>query len=88
MDKQEINLDNLIRAKIQNSAGGFHYIEPSADFAKRTMAKIYRLERNRRRIWNMFIAVLFLSPFIVSQIWLIVRGDYFSVANLPLGDLI
>lgn len=88
MDKNEINMDNLIRTRIQDFGGNFDFIKPSQDFKKRTMAKIYRIERSRRRLKNIFIAGLFLSPFIARQAWLIVRGDYFSVARLPLGDFI
>lgn len=88
MNKDETKLDNLIRVRLQDFAGGFDFIEPPQDFKKKTMAKIYRIERSRRRLKNIFTAVLFLSPFIARQTWLIVRGDYFSVARLPLGDLI
>lgn len=87
MTKYETELDNLIKSKITGLKPRYH-IEPSADFTHRVMSGIKVLERRRR--WMEYLAAVVLSmiPLAVREIWMIVRGDYFSASSLPLGGLI
>lgn len=83
----EEKIDNFIRSKLAQPEMR-HYIQPSADFATKIMRQIGILERRKR--WTAYLAAVLLSltPLAVREIWLLIRGDYFSVGSLPLGQLI
>lgn len=90
MEREDIDIDNFIREKLNGFRPRDFAIEPTPNFTKRAMGKIYRLER-RRRLWGMFyglIALWIFSPLTVRQLWLWIRNDYFSASNFPLGYFI
>jgi hypothetical protein len=90
MEREDIDIDNFIRERINGFRPQSFGIEPTPDFAKRAMGKIYRLER-RRHLWAMFYgltALWIFSPLTVRQLWLWIRNDYFSASNFPLGDFV
>lgn len=87
MNQTEIDLDNLIRSKIVGLRSRY-YIEPSADFTHRVMSGIKALERRRRWMGYLVAVVLSMVPLAFREIWMMVRGDYFSASSLPMGRLI
>ncbi|MBI2669758.1 MAG: hypothetical protein HYX20_01245 [Candidatus Yanofskybacteria bacterium] len=87
MTKQETELDNLIKSKVAGLKPRY-FIEPSVDFTRRVMNGIKVLERHRRWMGYFAAVVLSMTPLAVREIWMFVRGDYFSASSLPLGNLI
>jgi len=87
MTKHETDLDNLIKSKI-TAFKPRYYIEPSANFTHRVMSGIKVLERRRRWMGYFAAVVLSMTPLAIREVWMIVRGDYFSASGLPLGGLI
>ncbi len=90
MEREDIDIDNFIREKINGFRPRSFAVEPTPDFAKRAMSKIYRLERHRR-LWAIFYGLVTLwifSPLTVRQFWLWIRNDYFSASSFPLGYFI
>jgi len=89
MEREEIDIDNFIKGKIGGLYPREFAVEPSPDFAKRTMGKIYHLE-NRRRFLTLYGVAMFwaLGPLALRQLWLLIRNDYFSASRFPLGHLI
>ena len=86
--KSEEQLDNFIRSKIQNLNQMDYQIEPSADFTHRVMSNVKILERRRRWTGYLIAVVLSMVPLAVREAWMFIRGDYFSVGSLPMGQLI
>ncbi|MBI2063384.1 MAG: hypothetical protein HYT65_00110 [Candidatus Yanofskybacteria bacterium] len=87
MTKHETELDNLIKSKVAGLKPRY-YIEPSADFTHRVMNSIKVLERRRRWMGYLAAVVLSMTPLAAREIWMMLRGDYFSASNLPLSGLI
>lgn len=83
----EEQLDNFIRSKLATPPIGYH-IQPSADFTAKVMRQIGLIQRRQR--WAAYLAAVLLSlvPLAAREIWLLIRGDYFSVSSLPMGQLI
>lgn len=88
MTSNEEQLDNFIKSKLHGLGGSQRQIEPSADFSKGVMVKIKMIERQRRWMGYFLAVVLSLTPLAVREIWMMIRGDYFSVSSLPMGRLI
>lgn len=65
-----------------------HQIEPSRDFAERTLLKIARIDEQKKIISHSLALALIFSPFLIRQIWLMVRQDYFSISNLPFAGTV
>ena len=63
-------------------------IEPSADFTHRTMLKIKEVESRRKVLLDLWIVFLSMGPYLIQRSWLLVRSDYFSVGQLPFGEII
>lgn len=80
-------IDNFIRSKLVRPDVR-HYIQPSADFTSKVMRQVGLLERRRR--WSAYLAAVLLSlaPLAVREVWMFVRGDYFSASSLPMGQLV
>ena len=88
IDQSDIDIDNFIKEKISSRRFGDLTIEPSPDFAERTIGKIYRIEKRRRTfIQHGSITLAALTPLALKHSWLFVRNDYFSLSNFPLGNL-
>ena len=87
MTKHETDLDNLIKSKI-DALKPRYFIEPSAGFTHRVMSNIKILERRRRWMGYLAAVVLSMVPLAAREVWMLVRGDYFSASGLPLGSLI
>ncbi len=80
-------LDDFIRSKLMRPDIK-HYIQPSANFTTKIMRQVGILERRKR--WMAYLAAVLLSlaPLAVREIWMLIRGDYFSASSLPMGRLI
>ncbi len=63
-------------------------LQPSEDFTKRTIACIGECQRRKDLQHDAIVIVSALSPFIIRQIWLFVRHDYFSVERMPMAHYI
>lgn len=89
MERHEIDIDNFIKGKIEGLHPRKFIVEPSLNFAGRTMDKIYRLEGRRRLLALYGLAALWaLGPSALRQLWLLIRHDYFSAAHLPFSSII
>ncbi len=89
MEREEIDIDNFIKEKIGDLYPRRFVIEPSQDFAERTMNKICCLE-GRRHFLTLYgvAALLALGPLALRQLWLLIRNDYFAANSLPFGSII
>ncbi|MEK7154404.1 MAG: hypothetical protein AAB792_02515 [Patescibacteria group bacterium] len=89
MEREDIDIDNFIRGKIENLRLRELSIEPSPDFSRRVTKTILRLER-RRCFYVLYggVAIFALGPLVLRQLWLWIRNDYFSASNFPLGYFI
>ncbi len=85
---EEEKLDDLIRAKIGVLAKTRYLIEPSAGFTGKVMARINHINRKRR--WAGYLLTVFISmaPLAIREIWMLMRGNYFSVSSWPMGRFI
>ena len=63
-------------------------IAPSSAFAGRVVDHVIAVEKQRRARINIFFALLALSPYALRQGWSLIRGDFVSVAHLPLAHAI
>lgn len=63
-------------------------IQPSSDFAIRTMNQIARIEKRRHVSRALVVASASLGPSFAREVWMFVRGDYISASALPMGDMI
>ncbi len=87
MERHEIDIDNFIKEKVRGLRPQRFAVEPAPDFTKRTMDKIYRLEKHRRLTYGL-VVLWALSPLTLRQLWLLIRNDYFRATNLPFGGMI
>lgn len=88
MERHEIDIDNFIKERIKGFYPQKFVIEPTPDFAKQTMNRIYRLGRRRQFLVLYSLAALWaLGPLLLRQVWLLIRNDYFEAANLPFGSI-
>ena len=88
IDQSDIDIDNFIKEKINSRRFGDLTIEPSSDFAERTIGKIYRIEKHRRTfIRHGSITLAALAPLILKHSWLFIRNDYFSLSSFPFSNL-
>ena len=85
-----MDLDKFIQSRIRQSRVFDGGIEPSADFASRTMARIVRIQKHQRVTRDLYAVCLSLLPLVLHQGWLrLVRGkDYFAVSNWPMGGYV
>ena len=81
-------LDNFIRSRLAMPGMARHHIQPSVDFTSKVMRQVGLIERRRRWMGYLLAVVLSLVPLAVREIWILIRGDYFSVSSLPMGQLI
>lgn len=89
IEQNDIDIDNFIKERINNRRFQQPTIEPSPDFSRRTMDKIYRLEWRRRFLTLYGLAVPWaLGPLALRQLWLLIRNDYFSASRFPFGNTI
>ena len=84
----ETQIDELIRSKIRGLNSAKSFIEPSANFSSRVMAKISLVERRRRWMGYFFLVFVSMAPLMLREAWFVIRGNYFSVSNWPMGHLI
>lgn len=87
MRYNEEQIDNFIRSKLMQPDSQ-HYVQPSANFTSRIMRQIGIIERRKRWMAYLAASLLSLAPLAIREIWLLIRGDYFSVSTLPMGRLI
>ncbi len=89
MEREDIDLDNFIREKIETLQPRGFSVEPTPDFCRRVMRRILSLEK-RKCFYVLYgwAAILALGPLALRQLWLWIRNDYFSASNFPLGNLI
>lgn len=83
----EEQIDNFIRSRLAAPPIG-HHIQPSVDFTARLMRQISLLERRKRWLAYLAAVLLSLTPLAAREVWLLIRGDYFSVGSLPMSQLI
>lgn len=88
MKSSEEQLDDLIRSKLHSLNEPKYHIEPSVDFTRRVMLQVGLINRRQRWAGYLLAVVLSLAPLAVREIWMLVRGDYFSASSLPLGQLV
>lgn len=88
MKSNEKQLDDLIRSKLRGLNKPKYQIEPSVNFTSRVMSQIGLINRRQRWMGYFLAVVLSLAPLAVREIWMLVRGDYFSASSLPLGQLV
>ncbi len=65
-----------------------YYIQPSDCFTQKTLDALHACVARKRLKRDLFLVGLGILPFIVREAWFFVRGDYFSVAPLPMGHYI
>ncbi len=89
MEREDIDIDNFIREKIETLQPRGFSVEPTPDFCRRVMKRILGLEK-RKCFYTLYgwAAILALGPLALRQLWLWIRNDYFSASNFPLGDFI
>lgn len=63
-------------------------IEPSKRFSNRVMSEVVRCERRRGLIRASLFGLALMTPFVLREIWLFVRNDYFSTNNFPFSNAI
>lgn len=64
------------------------YIEPSLNFTVGTMEKLQRANSKRQFYKRAVVLTAALTPSLTREAWMFVRGDYFAVSDLPMGDMI
>ncbi len=86
MEREDIDIDNFIREKIETLQPRGFSVEPTPDFCRRVMKRILGLEK-RKCFYTLYgwAAILALGPLALRQLWLWIRNDYFSASNFPLG---
>jgi len=63
-------------------------IEPTAGFKAKVMAGVTQYERRRDAVIKRWVVILAATPFVLRQIWLLVRHDYFSASSMPFSELL
>lgn len=86
MEREDIDIDNFIREKINGFNPRGFAVKPTPDFSRRAMKAILRLEK-RKCFYVLYsgAAVFALGPLALRQLWLWIRNDYFSASSFPLG---
>ncbi len=86
MEREDIDIDNFIREKIETLRPREFFVESTPDFCRRVMKRILGLEK-RKCFYALYgwAAILALGPLVLRQLWLWIRNDYFSASNFPLG---
>ncbi len=86
MEREDIDIDNFIREKIETLRPREFFVESTPDFCRRVMKRILGLEK-RKCFYALYgwAAILALGPLALRQLWLWIRNDYFSASNFPLG---
>ena len=87
MDQNDIDIDNFIKERVNSRRFYDPVIEPSPEFARRTMSRICLLE-SRRYLIGQYGSATFLAllPLILKYFWLWTRNDYFSLGRFPFHD--
>lgn len=89
IDKNEMDIDNFIRERLATMRNREVGIEPSCNFTDKTMARICEINKRKLFLITYGVAVsLALTPAVIKYIWLYVRNDYFSLANIPMGGYV
>ncbi|PJE50557.1 MAG: hypothetical protein COV29_04080 [Candidatus Yanofskybacteria bacterium CG10_big_fil_rev_8_21_14_0_10_36_16] len=84
---EDNKMDEIIKTHIGNKkAFGFYDIDPSSDFTKNVMIKLHNFKKMQNWMSKLAVIAVSLSPFSIRIIWDYVRGDYFSVSSMPLGN--
>ena len=83
-----MSIDHYLRAEVQRLRVPASVIAPSSTFAGRVVNHIAVVEKQRRARINIFFALIALSPYALRQGWSLIRGDFVSVASLPLAHAI
>jgi hypothetical protein len=87
IDKNEMDIDNFIRDRLAVIKGREVGIEPSCNFTDKTMARICEINKRKLFLITYGVAIsLALTPAVIKYIWLYIRNDYFSLANIPMGS--
>ena len=87
IEKEQMDIDNFIKERLALIKRGDFDVEPSANFCKLTMEKIYHIEKRKGILITYGIATsVAVAPAGVKYIWLLIRNDYFSANNMPLGN--
>ena len=88
LNDKERKLDKYIGHQVRRTVPPLYSIRPSRDFSVRILATITDYEQRRHRLTLVGLTLLAVSPIVLRQLWLILRQDYFSVAQWPLGNLL
>ena len=81
-----MSIDSYIRSELKSLRLQTHVIEPSSGFAERIVIKVTTAEQQRRASINIWFAVIALAPFALRQLWSLIRSDFLSLAELPMGN--
>lgn len=81
-----MTIDSYLRAELQSLRLQTHIIEPSLGFTEKMMNHATRVEQQRRARINIWFAMTALAPYILRQLWSLIRGDFISLGTLPLGN--
>ncbi|PIR41106.1 MAG: hypothetical protein COV31_03115 [Candidatus Yanofskybacteria bacterium CG10_big_fil_rev_8_21_14_0_10_46_23] len=84
----EAKIDAYIQSRIQEIGCSHGEIEPSLRFVEKTMRRVQRVQRQQDLLRDFYFVLLALLPFILYQIWMSLRRDYFSVSEMPFGQII
>lgn len=82
------SIDRYLRTEVQQLRYEANAIEPTPEFARRTIQRAREIERRRRLRLNIGFAVLALAPFGMRETWEFIRHDFVSVASLPFARII
>src|SRR3989344_423733 len=88
LNDKERKLDKYIGRQVRGTVPPLYSIRPSRDFSARTLATITDYAQRRHRLTLVGLTLLAVSPIVLRQLWLILRQDYFSVAQWPLGNFL
>ena len=80
-------IDNIIRVRVQRLASPMR-IRPSEKFVERTMVRIRAVQRRQQFLRDCSVLLIALSPVFLREAWTLLRGDYVSLARLPLGRVL
>ena len=84
----EAKIDTYIQSRIQEIGCPHGEIEPSLRFVEKTMKRVQRVQRHQDLLRDFYFVLLALLPFILYQLWMSLRRDYFSVSEMPFGQII
>lgn len=86
MSEKEVSVDNYIRSRIQDLRVQTHVVEPSLGFVENVVRHAVEIENQRRARINIWFAVTALAPYVLRQLWSLIRSDFVSLSGLPFGD--